>query len=346
MLMDELKDLGPLPVTHIVDFNESYNWYYFGNRYFRGNEYLYTLLTRYTKGNYFQFNYWDDNISGIMEPVFQSAGGVLSSYDVHTDLEDGFCFSRYDIEENENVIFLDKPMVQIGSYNGSFPFVVEMAGMYKGEPVSLSRSISRENAFVSDSLLKKMWAGNYIARMEKTWTWDNELISQIIDMSLKNRVLSNYTAFLALEPGMDTLFNEDPGNGSSSGSSNNDLSEGVSNGGDKYTTGINGTREEVLAMIRDSIRAKVYPNPFHNHTRIELSLGNFQVRGSVQMVVSVYDVTGKKVAGFNPENLLFNGQMSVDWDGRDSNGIELPRGIYYFSVKTSTFNKVVRLIKL
>jgi hypothetical protein len=344
ILMDEIKDLAPLPVTQVVDFNESYHWYYFGNKYFRGNEYLYTLLTRYTKGNYFQFNYWNTSVSDILEPIFQLAGGTIESYDIHTRLEDGFCFGRYDLAKSEQVIYLDKPILQIGSYNGSFPFVIEMAGLYKEQPLSISKKISWENAFASDSLLRKMWAGNYISTMEQNWSWDNASISEIIDKSIANRVLSNYTAFISLEPGMDSLFN-DPGNTAGNPGVRIEVSDGIGSDGMIGNTNTQ-MGAQILGMIQDSIRARVYPNPFHNHTRIELSLGNFQILSKVKMSTSVIDIAGRTVAEFNPEELFFNGQMTIEWNGTDSYGKELPKGIYYFCVKTSTFAKVVRLIKL
>jgi hypothetical protein len=71
LLMDYLKTFEPLPVTHVVDFDNTYTWYYFGGKYFRGNEYFYTLLTRHTKGNYYQYNYWDNNIADMLTKIFE-----------------------------------------------------------------------------------------------------------------------------------------------------------------------------------------------------------------------------------------------------------------------------------
>lgn len=343
MLMNYLKTLGSLPVTHVVDFNEYYSWYYFGNRYFRGNEYFYTMLTRQTRGNFTQFQYWYNNIADVLGQVFYTAGGTVSSYDIHTTLDNGFCFGRYDITDNKNAIFLQKPILQIGSYNGSFPFVLEMAGIFKEEPVSVSKKVSWEEAYNSDTLLEKMWAGNYIREMEQTWTWDNELISNIIDKSVRYRVLSNYTAFIALEPGMDSLFNDN--NNNNNNGNGGSTTDGLTNMGDvgkEYTS----VQQQILGLLQDSIRTRVYPNPFHDRTKIELTLGNFQMMTRIKMTLSVYDITGKQVAVFKPEELFFNGQLTLDWDGKDSSGTDLPKGIYYLNIRTSTFNQVVRLIKL
>lgn len=341
LLMDYLKTFEPLPVTHIVDFDNSYTWYYFGGKYFRGNEYFYTLLTRHTKGNYYQYNYWDNNIADMLTKVFEISGGKISSFDLHTSMKEGFCYGRFNIEDPGQAIYLDKPILQVGKYYGNLPFVAELAGIYNGQPLMVRKEIPASQIIPSDTLLAKMWAGNHIASLENTWNYDNEMISQIVESSLSNRVLSVYTAFLALEPGMEYSI-EDPGNPASGSNGAKIFAEdGV------YSLDRNGQpSSQTTGINENSIQTTIFPNPFHNRTRITISINNFRVAGNIKFTIAIYDITGRKVTEFDPHELFFNGTMSVEWDGTDASGRQLKEGIYYLQISSTLFKKNVRLIKL
>lgn len=341
MLMDFLKTFDPLPVTHVVDFDNTYTWYFFGGRYFRGNEYFYTMLTRHTKGNYYQYNYWDNNIADMLGKIFEISGGRITSFDLHTTLKDGFCYGRFDINDAGQAIYLDKPILQVGKYFGTLPFVAELAGMYNGQPVIVRKEISAAQVLYSDSLLTKMWTGNYITSLENSWSYDNQIISQIVETSLANRVLSVYTAFLALEPGMEYRV-EDPGNPNSTANGTKIFTEdGI------YT--LNDVRQDnnhATGIEENAIQTTISPNPFHNHTRITITINDFRIAGNIKFSIGIYDIAGRKITEFDPRELFFNGIMSVEWDGTDANGRQLKEGIYYLQINSTLFKKNVRLIKL
>ena len=90
--------------------------------------------------------------------------------------------------------------MQVGKYSGDFPFEVEVSGSYASELFSHNLEITKSEAFVTDSVLSQFWYGNEINKMESSSNYSYTAINDIIDVSIKNRVLSQYTAFLSLEP--------------------------------------------------------------------------------------------------------------------------------------------------
>jgi hypothetical protein len=83
-----------------------------------------------------------------------------------------------------------------------------------------------------------------------------------------------------------------------------------------------------------------YPNPFHTDTTIAIDL-----RKDQNTLVNVYDVKGKLV------KTLWNGhkakgQYSLNWDGKDNSGNELPPGLYLLQTKQANQASITKLLKL
>jgi len=73
------------------------------------------------------------------------------------------------------------------------------------------------------------------------------------------------------------------------------------------------------------------PNPFNPRTRI-----SFSVPGSGRVRLAIYNVRGHLVK--NLQNLyLETGRHSIDWDGADSSGRQVPSGIYFVRVSGEDF---------
>lgn len=183
---------------HITDFQTiSVPYYYFNNQYFRGNEYLYTNLSRLTGSSYFRL--LDGfSISQTIADGFEHLNGAINSFDLHTDLEDGFCFSRYNVYGNDNLTYLNDVIVQVGKFYGSFPFNIEISGNYDNEFFSNETQIEESETYECDTIAKQIWVGQWIREMEKN-SPTNDLVNNIIYQSITERVLSGYTAFLCLE---------------------------------------------------------------------------------------------------------------------------------------------------
>ena len=339
-LMTKINQLGTLPKITVVDFYELWaNWYTIGGRYFNGNEYFYTMLTRQSSGNYYKYNYWETSVSDKIDQAISGMNNYLGSFDLHTKLESGFCYGRYDLNAMAQSVNLGKPILQIGKYKGTGQLQVEAAAEYNGNAIYSSASFSESD--FADSLLRKGWAGLYIASLEADWNWDNQHVQSIISAGLKNRVLSTYTAFLALEPGLEKLL-DDPGSGTNTTPSTSVGGETVlsGDGSNKTTATLMGTNQ--VAVL--DIPYKVFPNPFYNRLHVQLAIPSTINWKTV--IVEIYNATGQKIRIYNNGELIYNGFLNIEWDGRNNAGTSLGAGVYYMVIRNDQFKKDIKLVKL
>ena len=189
----------------IVDVGNYSNYYYSNPAYYYGDAYFYTNIARITKGLFSSF-YQDNDYQNfaikyreMLENTVQNSSGLFTSLETHTTLLNGFCSGRSNFNSNTQSNYLNAPVIQVGKYNGSLPFIIQTSGVYNGKTFFRNFSVEENEISFSDTNTRVVYEGKYILDRE-TSTQTNSTISDIIDHSLRNRVLSNYTAFLALEP--------------------------------------------------------------------------------------------------------------------------------------------------
>ncbi len=80
-----------------------------------------------------------------------------------------------------------------------------------------------------------------------------------------------------------------------------------------------------------------YPNPFNPTTSISF---NLPVAGHVEL--AVYNLLGQKVATV-VDGTLAAGQHEVIWNGSDQNGVAVSSGVYFYRLKSATFNQTRKM---
>jgi hypothetical protein len=83
-----------------------------------------------------------------------------------------------------------------------------------------------------------------------------------------------------------------------------------------------------------------YPNPFNGYTLIE-----FQLPGPANVELSVYDITGRKVAELAGE-VLGAGRHSVSWNGTDQAGRKVSSGVYFYRIEAGAYSLTNKMILL
>jgi hypothetical protein len=84
---------------------------------------------------------------------------------------------------------------------------------------------------------------------------------------------------------------------------------------------------DMLAVPEEFILSQNYPNPFNPSTTI-----SFSVPAEGNVVVSIYDITGRLVNTLVNENMS-SGYHSVVWDGADMTGESVSAGLYIYSLQ-------------
>ncbi|MEI6410598.1 MAG: FlgD immunoglobulin-like domain containing protein [Bacteroidota bacterium] len=69
------------------------------------------------------------------------------------------------------------------------------------------------------------------------------------------------------------------------------------------------------------------PNPFSDHCTI-----NYQLQSAGEVQIDMIDPLGRTVRSFS-EGLQQSGRYSVQWDGKNGSGVNLPSGIYHYRLR-------------
>jgi hypothetical protein len=81
-----------------------------------------------------------------------------------------------------------------------------------------------------------------------------------------------------------------------------------------------------------------YPNPFNPTTRFDVAIPKL-----ANVTVAIYDVLGRQIT------TLMSGQQgaglySMEWDGRDARGLNVPTGIYFIRMLSDEFNQTQKIM--
>jgi hypothetical protein len=313
--------------------NTNFNYYpsYINNDYYYGNSYFNQKLARETGGNYFQLyetnsnNYYYYYNPQIIYTLYNRLGEMLSmisgkiaDFDLYNSVDNGFCYGRFDVTDNYTA-YLKKPVVQVGKYLGNGNFETTISGRYNGN--IFSQTFQVNNIYqTTDTLVKKMWANAHINQLEKN-ALTNQAVQEVIDSSINNRVLSRYTAFLALEPN-DTI------------SVCETCPDETNNG--PITVSVKNI-EETFATINAS------PNPFSDNVTITITLTKNIAED--KFTIEIYDMVGKLVYTIIAEKDKATNSLKTKWNGIDNNNTEAASGIYMAVVKTSNGTLTQKIIK-
>jgi hypothetical protein len=92
-------------------------------------------------------------------------------------------------------------------------------------------------------------------------------------------------------------------------------------------------------IIPTSYSMKNFPNPFNPSTTIQLSLPQ-----AGEYRVSIYNITGQLIRTFDGYSEA--GTVSVEWDGKDSQGNQVATGMYLYNGKSGAYSETRKMILL
>jgi hypothetical protein len=325
LINDLLNMMDPVLPISVVNFQtQNYSYHYLNGQYYMGDEYFYDNITRITSGDYFTLYNNTSTFSKILSDAIQSLSGVITSFDLHTKLESGFCYARYNLDLNTNSIPLNKPILQIGKYQGNLPFIIEASGVYKLTPFSEQYTLEDSLLFNSDTLAGKMWSGNYINFLENQ-AQTNTIINEIVYNSISERILSLYSAFICLEPNMENQVCYDCMD---------------DNGGGTVIS----VKDTIKENKNDSLLMSAFPNPFNSQVNLRIKLPDNYNPDNITF--KLYNILGQLIKTFHPEFIKGQKEFRFMWDGKNDNGKIVSSGNYFFVVTTPEKVHSMKLILL
>lgn len=300
-----LKGSAPVP-CYFADYqNRNQTGFYVNGTYYYGNQYFYLNWSKLTKGDYLSWSCCG-NLSDLSKRILELAFALNATLDFHTSLQNGFCYNRYTISGGTGGTDLQKPILQVGKYQGKWPFEIELAGNYDNQLFLNGIVLDAASTAAGDSATRAAWAGNHVRALETSPSTRD--IVEIINTSLAERVLSLYTAFLCLEPAQ---------------------------GGEPCLNCADESKGEVTSTqnpLRDSIaRVAFSPNPFRDRVLIQLTFAELVDLSAYRL--SIFNNIGQEVRRFDEMPAGRIRDLELQWNGRGASGEALPGGLYFFAIQ-------------
>jgi hypothetical protein len=308
---------------HIIDNNLSPSHYSVGDRYYAGDGYLYSLLAAVTKGTYnrYPIYYQDGNNLPLINQIIPAIRGTVNYFDLTVTLANGIAFMKQTQAISSGTVTAATTVRQAGRYSGNFPMILELSGEYEGKLVYKKISIPDSNIHSSDSSLYSVWASYVISSLQNSSVTE-PIKQEIADLSTRYRVLSRYTAFIALEPGQklcDTCV--------------------VAVGG-----GVPVNVRPAISHPESYEVLQAFPNPFNPATTLKLRLPQGVEQQSVSLII--YNTLGQSVKQFDVSHLSKDTYTNVVWDGTDNNGRIVATGVYFVIMTTPVGRYSLKLMLL
>lgn len=286
---------------------------------------FYNKITDLTGGTKYHNTVTPENIDEAFSDFFNTLENVEGFQEVYTSVSDGICLFRYDIDNghsqytNDNSFSLHHPIKQVGQYFGELPFEIEYSTVIDNIINFNQFSVDTSQIITGDTLNEEMWIWNRLQEMEAN-TSGNGGIPAIVDLSMENRVLSAYTAFLAIEP---TVFTD----------------EGCFNCDGEILIDT-----EEIPVSDDLFQIKAFPNPFTTQTLINITISaNVDLQ---EMEFAIYDQLGRLVAQPRIVQRLSDEKLQLSWNGQNEKGDAVATGTYYLSVVSEQGQGNYKLLKI
>ncbi|MEM7105679.1 MAG: FlgD immunoglobulin-like domain containing protein [Bacteroidota bacterium] len=310
--------------TNIIDY-QSTNYITWSNGSNSGaapsNYNFYDNLAAMTTGEFLSPANGHPFFSTNMESIVFTTQETDIVNNIFTDMENGFTYNVFNQTYLGQSVKPDEPIIQVGKFSGDYPFHIDFTSVSDGNIIfqSLEVDEGQHQIHFGDTLSREMWVGNYLNFLEDEVSSSAD-IADIIDISINERVLSDYTAFLALD---------------------------LINGGEPcpicLEAGNGGGTVSVISPDERSVDFSIsaYPNPFVDICKIEIDFGRRNDLTQLDLVIT--DVSGKILAHQEVYELVQQGRLNLTWDGTDSQGNQLAPGIYFLNFITNKGSQTIKL---
>jgi hypothetical protein len=352
---------------NIVDNSSMHNYDYSSsleiNRW--TSSYFLSEIANLTNGKYVSVSYYS-MLGKSVEYLVKELSPKIDFFEMFLTTASGRCYARFDIGNSaqDGSTNIEDPVIQVGKYVEVPPFKMQIVGEFNGNYISFSVDLSNIEINNVDSVVNKIWAGCYINKLESDYNSNNK--NEIVEYSLGNRILSRYTAFLALEPN-DTISecstctppSENSGStadvisgdnkattdfvSSEAVRSDNNASylsgyvQGIKVSSDTsyikgYRAGIDNCETSVSPLSGvEKISITLSPNPFSEKLKIRLITRNDYHQQTIK--VSVIDINGKILFKNTLDVYSGSGTYDLEWNGKINNGNAATSGSYFLIIK-------------
>ncbi|MBL7778877.1 MAG: T9SS type A sorting domain-containing protein [Chitinophagales bacterium] len=308
---------------HYVDFINNYVYYnYIGNSSYFGNSYFSKSITAMTGGEYNAvyelpgfYAYYSklDDLKTVSSSFYESVQPKANFLDVVPIVNNGLAYAKFNSYQQSTAATLTNTYYQVGRYMGGSIDSIQITCVYNAQPISVKIPASTHQ---SDYNTAKMWGSAYLDNIQFSSSITNSQKQEVRDTSRAYRVLSRYTAFLALEP--------------------SDTVSGCDTCIDENSTGNNTT---ALYDFNAEQSIQVYPNPFSDALQIVVNTATLNTESRI----IIYDVTGRIVNTLTVLPGLT--EQTIVWNGDSEDGNMVAGGVYFIEWNFGNGKVVKKVLK-
>ena len=321
LIADLQTIVNPLPPVHIADVaNRNVAVTTDGAGFSEGNSYLYNQLSRLSGGTYLNVRS-GQGYDTMLNDLLSNLGGAIQDPVMFTTSTSGFTFGQFSSLDGTDAVPVSRAITEVGNYLGNAPFSVETSGVYQGQPFTHKVDLNAPDIFKGDESLKAYWTGLQVQELERLEP-NEDLIAEIRQYSYDARVLSLYTAYLALEPGV---------NGT-------EVCDTCRDETDVVNTSV---EEELPAGIE--IQVEAFPNPFQDRVTIRISFP--EPTSLHDHTFAIYNVMGQRVKQFDIGADVTQ-LLELEWDGTNDAGEPVASGMYFFVMTSPSGRHTVKIVKV
>lgn len=283
-----------------------------------------SALARTTGGNLFFLRF--HSLKNIFDALFFEKVSHYEEMEIQVRFQNGYAYSKQLFSLFRGYYPQDFPVIQTGKYEGDFPAEVTVIGRTADTLALKTFTISSADVINGSKKIATAWYGHHLQELAHKYqsTW---MVNEMIDLSVRSRVISPYTAFLVPNPDAEDYYKK--------------LQE-AQNPNDRYSdnpTGLigNGRVPDDLFLIQ------AYPNPFNPVTHLKIQVPHNLRRQEGE--IRIFNLMGQVVKSIQVV-VPVNGLIEVEWDGRNQEGISLPSGTYFVLFRVKDQVKRLKLLLL
>lgn len=301
-LADEIvQKFKPGTKIHFMDLdNKGYLRYNYNNGYYETQmQSFYGRITYPTSGNLFFLRY-----NSLKEMLYSFLYDEISHYEnveVQMRFQNGYAYNKHLIALHEGYYPMNSPIMQVGQLSGELPVDITVLGKYRNITEKYTTTITKNDLIPGNEQVATTWYGGKIQSMLKL-SYNPITIADIIDLSLRQNILTPYSGFI--------IFNPDENHGYCQDCT------------DEAPTSVS---DEIVKDSTLSVDVSIFPNPLNPSTTISYELPN---QGYVKIIV--FNTLGQKVNTLVDE-VKNAGKYSFSFDGSN-----LSSGVYILTVSFET----------
>ena len=313
--LDIINIFPPGTTIHMIDLENKRGLLYredYG--YVTQNFYVFYQITHMTGGNLFFLRFHP--LKTALSAVFFEKNAHYEQLEIQTRMASGYTYDRADFSLFQGYYPLDFPKIQTGRLDGDFPMTVTIIGRNNEQINKKEIIIQEQDVEIGNKAVATAIHGRNLQEMAHQ-RQSNWLISEMVDLSVQNRVLTAYSAFI-----VPVL-----------GEANH-----IPNFVDETQTPVAVTTEADSLLLFSAA-----PNPFNPATVFKVVVP--QGLAGEDLILTLYNILGEQVKQVTL-TAVDAGQHAVRWDAKNEQGRAVSAGTYFAVITMKNVRQTIKVLFL